>query len=262
MDPHEVSNSNVTGAGLALASKDEGLRSLRGGSNFVDSVNLPSLQKAPNCGHVIGSLKRDMATSNLGIIPAVTSCSSSLVTAGQESPQGHAASLEEARCPPTSRMPVQYDGHSRHADPESSSTNVRSPPGTITSYDMEPQNPKQFTSQPNNRTRTIVMGQDVHSNGRETKSLKSSIADTKAIQLSKAIASDVANCLNTGQASQEDIQLIIQTRVLSLLDPNGTRKASKRTSDDAELDDTAQLRLKRVACKTCNKTMERPCDLK
>ncbi|MCJ1479269.1 hypothetical protein MMC13_007954 [Lambiella insularis] len=84
-------------------------------------------------------------------------------------------------------------------------------------------------------------------------------ARAKAQEISKAIASDVTKCLHNNQTSAEEIELIIQTRVMSLLS-DGTTK--KRKTEDVDNDENIQPSSKRISCRSCPKTMGRPCDLK
>lgn len=80
----------------------------------------------------------------------------------------------------------------------------------------------------------------------------------KAEEFSKAVATEVTNSLNNNSTTEE-IELIIRTRVMSLLSP-GTSK--KRKNDEGAPDDPNQPNAKRVACQTCSKVVARPCDLK
>lgn len=79
----------------------------------------------------------------------------------------------------------------------------------------------------------------------------------KADEVSQKIAADVANRMSTG--TLEEIQLILKQSVLSLFNPDGTRK---RTSEEASLGDPVDPKRKRMACEYCPKTMIRHCDLR
>ena len=81
----------------------------------------------------------------------------------------------------------------------------------------------------------------------------------KAQEISRAVASEVSDCLNNTRSSQEDIELIVQTRVMSLLNESNPKK---RKSSEIELEDSAQPNAKRITCSICPKTVGRPCDLK
>ena len=89
--------------------------------------------------------------------------------------------------------------------------------------------------------------------------LTSPIFKIKAQEISKAVASEVSDCLNNTHSSHEDIELIVQTRVMSLLNESNPRK---RKSGEIELEDLAQPNAKRITCSICPKTVGRPCDLK
>jgi len=80
----------------------------------------------------------------------------------------------------------------------------------------------------------------------------------KAEEFSKAVATEVTNCLSNN-VTPEEIELIIKTRVMSLLSPGSSKK---RKNDEAAPDDPSQPNAKRVACQTCSKVVARPCDLK
>ena len=79
-----------------------------------------------------------------------------------------------------------------------------------------------------------------------------------ADEMSRAITNDVTKYLSN-DSSPEDIELIIKTRVMSLL---GQDSCKKRKAEDIDPDDTSQPNAKRVACQTCLKIIGRPCDLK
>ena len=79
-----------------------------------------------------------------------------------------------------------------------------------------------------------------------------------AEEISKAVAAEVTNCLSNNSTSEE-IELIIKTRLMSLLSPSSSKK---RKNDEAAPDDPNQPNAKRVACQTCSKVVARPCDLK
>ncbi|MCJ1439376.1 hypothetical protein MMC27_008768 [Xylographa pallens] len=81
----------------------------------------------------------------------------------------------------------------------------------------------------------------------------------KAQEISRAVASEVSDCLNNTRSSQEDIELIVQTRVMSLLNEGNPKK---RKSGEIELEDSVQPNAKRITCSICPKTVGRPCDLK
>ena len=81
----------------------------------------------------------------------------------------------------------------------------------------------------------------------------------KADQVSKEITSDLTKSIR-GNASPEEMQLIIRTKVLSLLSPSSS--SIKRSSEDAGLDNLPEANGKRVACSICSKQMGRPCDVK
>ena len=81
--------------------------------------------------------------------------------------------------------------------------------------------------------------------------------EEKVKQLSKNLASEITKYIN--QVSPEELQLIIQTRVLSLF---SSTSSGKRTSDDAGLDNSTESIGKRVTCSVCPKIMDRPCDIK
>ena len=85
------------------------------------------------------------------------------------------------------------------------------------------------------------------------------LAIEKADQVSKEITSDITKSMR-GNASPEEMQLIIRTKVLSLLSPSSS--STKRSSDDAGLDNSSDVSGKRVACSICSKQMGRPCDIK
>jgi len=89
--------------------------------------------------------------------------------------------------------------------------------------------------------------------------LSSPMLKIKAQEISKAVASEVSDCLNNTHSSQEDIELIIQTRVMSLLNESNPKK---RKSGEMELEDSVQSNAKRITCRICPKTVGRPCDLK
>lgn len=80
----------------------------------------------------------------------------------------------------------------------------------------------------------------------------------RAEEFSKAVATEVTNCL-TNNVTPEELELIIKTRVMSLLSPGSSKK---RKNDEAAPDDPGQPNAKRVACQTCSKVVARPCDLK
>ena len=82
-----------------------------------------------------------------------------------------------------------------------------------------------------------------------------------AEEISRALVNDLKKCLsnNTNNLLPEDIELIIQTRVMSLL---GQGSCKKRKAEEIDVDDTNQPSAKRVACQTCSKILGRPCDLK
>ena len=88
--------------------------------------------------------------------------------------------------------------------------------------------------------------------------LGSPVFKMRAQEISKAVALEVSDCLNNTRSSPEDLELIIQTRIMSLLNDGNPKK---RKSGDAELDDSAQS-IKRITCRICPKTVGRPCDLK
>lgn len=79
-----------------------------------------------------------------------------------------------------------------------------------------------------------------------------------AEEFSKAVATEVTNCLSNNSTAEE-IELIIKTRLMSLLSPSSSKK---RKNDEAAPDDPTQPNAKRVACQTCSKIVARPCDLK
>ena len=86
--------------------------------------------------------------------------------------------------------------------------------------------------------------------------------ESKAEELSRAIASDLGSDLgsmNLKQTTPHDLQSAIYAKVLSHLDLG---LSTKRSSGDASLDEAGPPRAKRVICRSCSKTMERPCDLK
>lgn len=85
-------------------------------------------------------------------------------------------------------------------------------------------------------------------------------AKAKAQEISKAVASEVTSCLHN-QISADEIELIIQTRVMSLLS-DGTTKKRKTGDTDNGNDGIAQPSSKRITCRSCPKTVGRPCDLK
>ncbi|MCJ1288152.1 hypothetical protein MMC26_007507, partial [Xylographa opegraphella] len=80
----------------------------------------------------------------------------------------------------------------------------------------------------------------------------------KAQEFSKAVASQVSDCLNNTNSSPEDIELIIQTRVMSLLNESNPKK---RKSGEIESEDSTQSNTKRITCSVCPKTVGRLCDL-
>ena len=85
------------------------------------------------------------------------------------------------------------------------------------------------------------------------------LAIEKAEQASKEITSDITKSFRSN-ASPEEMQLIIRTKLLSLLNPSSL--SIKRTSEDAGLDSSSDVNGKRVACSICSKQMGRPCDIK
>ena len=83
-------------------------------------------------------------------------------------------------------------------------------------------------------------------------------SESKAEELSRAIACDLGS-MNLKQATPHDLQSAIYAKVLSHLDFGSS---TKRSSGEASLDEAGPPRAKRVICRSCLKTMERPCDLK
>ena len=92
--------------------------------------------------------------------------------------------------------------------------------------------------------------------------LKPTSLAVKTEELSRALASEFAQCMST--SSMEEMQRLIKTRVLSLLNPKTLIPdiSHKRNADDAGITSTSDPKRKRVACDLCPKTMERHCDLK
>ena len=82
------------------------------------------------------------------------------------------------------------------------------------------------------------------------------ILATKAEQLSKAIESNVEKCMKKA-GSLEDIQKVIKSTVLNLF--NGSRK---RGLGEEAPSAACAYKSKPVACDQCDKTVQRPCDLK
>ena len=90
-----------------------------------------------------------------------------------------------------------------------------------------------------------------------SKSANRSSWTTKLQEFSKTLASESAQSLRS-RHSIEDLRRIIENRVTEFMN---ALKHGKRSSEDAALDDPAP-RAKRVSCRICFKTMDRPCDLK
>ena len=84
-------------------------------------------------------------------------------------------------------------------------------------------------------------------------------SESKAEELSRAIACDLSSMMKLNQATPRDLQSAIYAKLMSHLD---LASSAKRTSVDASLDEAGPPRAKRVICRSCSKTMERPCDLK
>lgn len=82
------------------------------------------------------------------------------------------------------------------------------------------------------------------------------VIQTKAEEVSQEVATDVVQNLSRG--SLEEIEQAIKARVLSLLNPDGTRK---RKAESAGIVETSNPK-RRVACDQCSKTMVRRCDLR
>lgn len=83
------------------------------------------------------------------------------------------------------------------------------------------------------------------------------VSGKQAEQLSKAIAAGINKYMN--QPASEEMQNIIQKTVFNIFNPCSL---SKRTVEDAGLDNPPEALGKRVACSICPKIMDRPCDIK
>jgi hypothetical protein len=78
-------------------------------------------------------------------------------------------------------------------------------------------------------------------------------------QLLKALASELKACQTPEQRSPEALESLIQSKILNLI--SCTTNDRKRSSDQAGLDEAGRPK-KRVSCQTCDKTMDRACDMK
>ena len=93
---------------------------------------------------------------------------------------------------------------------------------------------------------------------------ESTTSKINAEDISRALANELTRCFsnknnNSNKFLPDDLESIIQTRVMTLLGQGGCRK---RKAEQIDADDTNQSSAKRVACKTCSKVVGRPCDLK
>ena len=140
---------------------------------------------------------------------------------------------------PCSTMNHDYDGRSHVEDQP-------------TSKHRTDENDSQQKAYLNHRQPSLL------SKGRPT-DLASPMFKIKAQEISRAVASEVSACLSNTHSSPEDIELIVQTRVMSLLNEVNPRK---RKNGEIELEDSAQPNVKRITCSICPKTVGRPCDLK
>ena len=260
MDPHQVSIVNIAGGGLSLGLRGEGTNQLHVENDSIDGLNAQSLQKdlihrhMPEVPNGSIAVHNKMASENdvgskFGLTNPARQVSPHIRMSGAEGLQYSAVEMPAPH--------VDNDLRNVRLKSVPSSTNTDGP------ANMEHRNFKQISSQCKGirTSRAPTSRGPLCQPGKNTVS-DPSIDNAKATQLSKAIASDVTNCVNLGQASLEELQLIIKTRVLSIFDPTGARNTHKRTILDAKLDETMQAKTKRVACKSCPKMMERPCDLK
>lgn len=118
--------------------------------------------------------------------------------------------------------------------------------------DVQPMNLSRETSHSPNPTPVSPSNQRMQ----ETTKNESIVIQTKAEEVSQEVATDVVQNLSHG--SLEEIEQAIKARVLSLLNPDGTRKRKAETAGIVETPDPKR----RVSCDQCNKTMGRRCDLR
>ena len=226
------------------------------GAIDVHGTNLQTLEKLP-AHQMTHTMQRSPAESFLLSINVSTGTqlSASDGFAQQELAYDSRLCSGDARPPEGTKKSIRVDSASRSRADDMSSLQ-----GSVTR-----ETTLSRTASGRNHFPTNSKSNDIHVGNRSSVSSAkprgqvggSATPEDRVKQLSKAIVSDVTKNIN--QVSPEELQLIIQTQILTLLGSNGS---SKRTSDDAGLDNSTESLGKRVTCSVCPKMMGRPCDIK
>ena len=117
---------------------------------------------------------------------------------------------------------------------------IQSSPGSVTSH---PQSDPSFST-----------GQRRISNSNATFPM----LDTTVADVSQAISSSLANCLKAGTLDQAQMQMIVQTSLLSFRGSQASNQRFVRSRSSTE----SAGRRGQIACDECDKSVARRCDLK